>query len=112
MAYSRMHNNNWLKRITLTLSLCLLAACATVPELERVPLNATARLDLASSWPGKPTQQLHQVTWSHAEHTPQVFLISSYLSNSEVTVIGLSPLGQELWRVFLTPGKPIAASGI
>lgn len=101
------------------LSLMLLGAfmlavtgCQVGPSQHAVRLGDSALLELARYWPQTPVQQLQNITWSHPEHGTQRFLASSYLHAKGLTVVGFSPLGQELWRAAITPQQPLQAQGI
>ncbi|MGQ4277288.1 DUF3261 domain-containing protein [Pseudidiomarina sp. E22-M8] len=100
--------------LSLIVGVLLLSACQLLPTAtqQQVQLGANARLSLQTSWRGAATQTLQQVIWSHPEHEPQTFLVSSWLSAEQIVMVGLSPLGQELWRVELGHQQPLTVTGI
>ncbi|WP_157980779.1 DUF3261 domain-containing protein [Pseudidiomarina salinarum] len=92
----------------------LIQGCQLAPDnlSAHVALTKDVQLQLLKHWPHTPVQQLHQVTWSHPAYMPRTMLVTSALDVSRVLLIGLSPLGQELWRVKMTPGSPLQTSGL
>lgn len=100
--------------LSLVATAFLLSACQLLPDSAdpRVQLAADVQLQLQSSWSGPATQTLHQVIWSHPEHESRTLLVSSLLSADQIVIVGLSPLGQELWRVELGTKQPLTVTGI
>lgn len=90
----------------------VLSGCQIAPLDHSVALGNSAHLKLARYWPEASVQQLQMIRWSHPQHDSQQFLVSSYLHAQGITVIGFSPLGQELWRAELSPEQPLQALGI
>ena len=90
----------------------MLSGCQVAPSNHAVALGDSALLELARYWPQTPVQQLQRITWSHPDHGTQRLLVSSYLHGQGLTVIGFSPLGQELWRAEITQQQPLQAQGI
>lgn len=100
--------------LSLVVAALLLSGCQTLPTSTnpKVQLAENVQLELQSSWNGPATQTLHQVLWSHPEQESRTLLVSSLLSAEQIVMVGLSPLGQELWRVELGKQQPITVTGI
>lgn len=100
--------------VNLIIAVVLLSGCQLLPTSAdpRVQLAANVHLELQTSWYGSATQTLHQVIWSHPEHQSRTMLVSSWLSAEQIVMVGLSPLGQELWRVELGAQQPLKVTGI
>lgn len=103
-----------LRAAILLLVATLVASCQIAPKQQKlaVSLGGTSSLQLQTQWFEEPVQQLQQITWRHPEHPVQTMLVSSVLKATGIVLVGLSPLGQELWRVELVPGRPPTIRGI
>lgn len=77
-----------------------------------VPLGGAAKLQLVTSWQGTPQQELVALTWFHPEQPSQSMQVSSLRERQGITMVGLSPLGQELWRARIQHDGALQSSGL
>ncbi len=102
-------------RILIALAaLMVLVGCQTTPPRDPLwtPLSDSAGFTLATRWPGPAQQELVLVEWSHPEQGQHRLQVSSARSTKGLTMVGLSPLGQELWRAALDTSGRFSSSGI
>lgn len=98
-------------------SLLLLLSISSCQLWQRPPAAqgwvpfASGYYQLLDSWRGQPQQLLQQAVW-HDSKTEQQFLISVLLTEQQMVLVGLSGLGQELWRLAYQPGHQLSHSGI
>ncbi|WP_258241011.1 DUF3261 domain-containing protein [Pseudidiomarina homiensis] len=100
--------------LTLLFALFMLVGCQATPPQSSLwtPVSEQAGLELVSHWPGPAQQELMLVEWSHPAQGQHTLQVSSARSAKGLTMVGLSPLGQELWRAALDASGRFTASGI
>ncbi|WP_040502771.1 DUF3261 domain-containing protein [Idiomarina xiamenensis] len=91
------------RRCLLLLLALLLVGCQSLPGGDSAQAyGSSGYLQLQPGWPQPPLQlwQQAQIRWQDQQQTKQQqFMISALLTAERVTLVGLSPLGQELWRI-------------
>lgn len=99
-----------MQRLVLILLLCL-SGCQSLPENQLIYQRDGGRYALHTQWKGPAQQLLQQVTFTGAGQQ-QEFLLSVQLDTQQMLLVGLSPLGHELWRITLTPDGELVSTGI
>lgn len=100
--------------LSVLVTLLVLVGCQATPPQSPLwtPVSQQAGLELLSSWPGPAQQELMLVKWSHPEQGEHTLQVSSARSAKGLTMVGLSPLGQELWRAAIDASGRFSANGI
>ncbi|MBG23160.1 MAG: hypothetical protein CMF22_06855 [Idiomarinaceae bacterium] len=102
-------------RILIALAtLMFLVGCQATPPRDPLwtPVSDAAGFTLATSWPGPAQQELVLIEWSHPEQDQHSLQVSSARSAKGLTMVGLSPLGQELWRAALDASGRFSSTGV
>ncbi len=99
-----------MRRLAILLAL-LLSACQLLPGSELVYQRDGGYYLLQTRWQGPAQQVLQHVNFTAAGRQHE-FLLSAQFDATQMLLVGLSPLGHELWRIVLTPDGQLTASGI
>lgn len=101
------------------ISSCLILFLLLVSGCQNRLLNTTepevsfgnGSYQLYPGWPAPARQLLQHVVWQTEQQT-QEFLLNALLTEHQILLIAMSPLGQELWRLQLQHGRVTQLSGI
>ncbi|TXH94993.1 MAG: DUF3261 domain-containing protein [Rheinheimera sp.] len=99
-----------MRRLTILLVFWL-SACQLLPRSNMVYQLDGGHYRLQTHWPGPAQQILQQVVFTTAGQHHE-FLLSAQLDAQQMLLVGLSPLGQELWRIELTSDGQLLTAGI
>lgn len=99
-----------MRRVAIVLAF-LLSSCHVLPDSELFYQRDGGSYTLHTRWQGPAQQVLQQVTFT-ADGQRHEFLLSAQFDSTQILLVGLSPIGQELWRIALTPDGQLAATGI
>lgn len=91
----------------------LLSACQQLPLAttgDSVPM-AGGSYRLYPGWPGADQQWLQHIQWHDGTQTRE-FMLSVSLSDTSVLLVGMSLLGQELWRLSYDETVGLQTSGV
>lgn len=105
-----------IRKLIFCLLLVSLSGCQMLPggaigDRSAQQSYGAGHYQLLASWPGPAIQLWQEVDWQQGD-TQQRFFVSSYLRQGSLTLVGLSPLGNEIWRIEYAAGGEVDASGV
>ncbi|WP_409522558.1 DUF3261 domain-containing protein [Nitrincola sp. MINF-07-Sa-05] len=91
----------------------LLSACQVLSSTaakDSVPM-AGGSYRLYPGWPGPDQQWLQHIQWRNGTKTHE-FMLSASLTEHSILLVGMSPLGQELWRLSYDETGGLQTAGV